>query len=354
MMKKTSLLIILLAVFLFTKAQNHFPDSGDVGIGTPTPTATLDVRGNVKLENSLRISGTDARFIFGDLGGAQVGTSNNGYSLDLHCRGNGGSIRFLKGDDKVAEIIAPNMTPNPEGEFKFSNGGKITNLDYVKTTAHHKLTLDVDGNSGGALIRAYRDGGVNMPILTLQDMVASGDYTFETFALFKANQITFEPDLVVNGAVYADAFYKNDGTPIGGSGESLWSSQGASVINYSGKVIVGTDSYSPDENTEFNLFVDNGIITEKVKVSAAGQWPDYVFEEGYDLPEISELEKHIKEHKHLPNVPSAEEIEEEGIDMAEMDARLLEKIEELTLYLIEQDKKMKLLEEEISALKATK
>ena len=66
--------------------------------------------------------------------------------------------------------------------------------------------------------------------------------------------------------------------------------------------------------------------------------PDYVFEEGYDLSTLEEVEAYIKDNKHLPEVPSAKEMEENGIELAQMNMLLLKKIEELTLHLIEQNK----------------
>ena len=68
--------------------------------------------------------------------------------------------------------------------------------------------------------------------------------------------------------------------------------------------------------------------------------PDYVFEKDYTLPGLDEVEQFVKEHKHLPDMPSAGQIAENGMTLSEMNAALLKKIEELTLYLIEQNKQM--------------
>jgi len=87
----------------------------------------------------------------------------------------------------------------------------------------------------------------------------------------------------------------------------------------------------------YKLYVDDGILTEKVKVATVGssEWADYVFEEDYDLNSTEEVETFIKENKHLPNVPSAKEVSENGVEMVEMDATLLRQIEELWLHVIE-------------------
>ena len=69
-------------------------------------------------------------------------------------------------------------------------------------------------------------------------------------------------------------------------------------------------------------------------------WSDYVFDDNYDLPTLPELQKFIKKNHHLPGIPSATEVEKEGIDLGPMQAKLLEKIEELTLYVIGQQKEI--------------
>lgn len=122
------------------------------------------------------------------------------------------------------------------------------------------------------------------------------------------------------------------------------------VIFNTGKVTVGTDQYDSDPNYIF--YVRKGIKAEQVKVEnpAANGWADYVFKKDYKLRTLEEVEKHIEQKGHLPNIPSAKEVEKDGINLGEMDARLLEKIEELTLYSIEQNKKLKLQSEKVEKL----
>jgi trimeric autotransporter adhesin len=99
----------------------------------------------------------------------------------------------------------------------------------------------------------------------------------------------------------------------------------------------------------YRLYVDQGILTEKVKIAVAGSanWADYVFAKDYKLMPLAEVEQFVKINKHLPNVPSAAEMVKEGNDLGKTDAKLLEKIEELTLYIIEMEKKIGLLEKKI-------
>lgn len=90
----------------------------------------------------------------------------------------------------------------------------------------------------------------------------------------------------------------------------------------------------------FLLSVGGSVRAEEIEVSLTTTWPDYVFSEDYELKPLSEVELYIKENSHLPNVPSDEEVSENGINLGEMDAILLQKIEELTLYVIELEKKI--------------
>lgn len=94
----------------------------------------------------------------------------------------------------------------------------------------------------------------------------------------------------------------------------------------------------------YRLAVAGKVVAEGVKVALESQWPDYVFLEDYLLPSLNEVEQHILEKGHLIDVPNAKEIVADGIDLGEMNAVLLRKIEELTLYTIQQENKIKALE----------
>lgn len=94
---------------------------------------------------------------------------------------------------------------------------------------------------------------------------------------------------------------------------------------------------------------DGKIFAKEVEVKA-NVWADYVFKAGYKLSSLEEMEKHIHEKGYLPNMPSAEKVLKDGINVAEMTSRLLEKIEELTLYSIEQNKKLKVQSEKMEKM----
>ncbi len=90
----------------------------------------------------------------------------------------------------------------------------------------------------------------------------------------------------------------------------------------------------------FLLSVGGKMRAEEVEVSLTTSWPDYVFADDYKLKPLKEIKNFIEEHKHLPGVPSAQEVSENGIDLGKMNAILLQKIEELTLHVIELEKKI--------------
>ncbi len=122
-------------------------------------------------------------------------------------------------------------------------------------------------------------------------------------------------------------------------------------LTFNATVSIGDVTTCP--NQDFKLYVEKGIISERVKVATvdSNDWCDYVFEKDYELNSIKEVEQFIQKNKHLPNVPSAQEVEENGIEMAEMDATLLRQIEELWLHMIELKKENEALKTEVAELK---
>ena len=93
----------------------------------------------------------------------------------------------------------------------------------------------------------------------------------------------------------------------------------------------------------FHVYTDGLLQAREIKVDLA-TWPDYVFEKNYELMPLNEVKNFIQKEGHLPNIPSAEKIEADGLNLGKMNALLLEKIEELTLHLIEQEKRISELE----------
>ncbi len=113
------------------------------------------------------------------------------------------------------------------------------------------------------------------------------------------------------------------------------------VIASSGNVGIGT------ENPACKLSVDGKILSSEIKVLLdISEYPDFVFADSYQLEPLSEVEKYIRKHRHLSGIPRAEEVKE-GLALGEMSTKLLQKIEELTLYIIEQNKRIEKLEKEL-------
>jgi hypothetical protein len=133
-------------------------------------------------------------------------------------------------------------------------------------------------------------------------------------------------------------------TPVVDNG--IWT-KNKDNINYSkGNVGIGTITTGIHK-----LAVEGSIGAREIKVQATG-WADFVFKKEYDLPTLTEVEKHIKKKGHLQNIPSAAEVKKDGFFLGEMDAKLLQKIEELTLYTIQQEKDNKKLLSIIEKLEA--
>lgn len=123
----------------------------------------------------------------------------------------------------------------------------------------------------------------------------------------------------------------------------------ATAVHKTGnEVISGTKSFSTaieigsgtSSFAGYKLAVRGNILAENIKLNPQIAWPDYVFEKDYPLRSLSSLEQFLFKNKHLPEMPSAEEVQKEGLDIAEMNAKLLKKVEELTLYLIQKNKEM--------------
>ncbi|MBR4838143.1 MAG: hypothetical protein IK004_06885 [Bacteroidales bacterium] len=113
----------------------------------------------------------------------------------------------------------------------------------------------------------------------------------------------------------------------------------ASAIKMNGKVGINIDnSFTGDY--DYTLAVKGGILTSEVYVKEVDEWHDYVFSQDYELMPLDDLERFIQENKHLPDLPSENEVVGKGYNMVQMEGFLLKKIEELTLYTIELEKRL--------------
>ena len=173
-----------------------------------------------------------------------------------------------------------------------------------------------------------------------------------------------------NGATYSDLVFKT-GTAMSGTngvfeifprtipltGTARQTTHFKNASDFFGKtehdvLVDGNVGIGTSDTKGFKLGVNGKIFANEIKVAIYPNWPDFVFEKTYSLPSLREVENHIKEKGHLKNIPSSKEVEKNGFFLGEMDAKLLQKIEELTLYIIEQEKKFEKQEKEMEELKA--
>lgn len=116
-------------------------------------------------------------------------------------------------------------------------------------------------------------------------------------------------------------------------------------ITFAGNVGIGTT-----DTKGYKLAVAGNMVAESVVVKLQASWPDYVFDKNYEMKSLSEVAAFIKVNKHLPGIPNQKQVEEEGVNLGEMNRKLLEKVEELTLYLLEERNKRTALEDKVGLL----
>jgi hypothetical protein len=154
---------------------------------------------------------------------------------------------------------------------------------------------------------------------------------------------------VIGGEIESGAGATKSSLVFGTRGTTSGSDAPAERMRITSEGDVGIGTTDPQG---YKLAVNGSMIAESVKVKLHANWPDHVFSKSYKLPDLKETEKFINENSHLPEIPSAVEVEKDGINLGEMNSKLLQKIEELTLYLIDQNKEIKELKSEINQLKS--
>ncbi len=262
-------------------------------------------------------------------------------------------VNSNSGTTKIANGLQLGAFQNMSGKFLgLDNSGNVVALDAPASVV----------TSGGSGLR-YQDGNdgkikptVDADVMIHKRIDAHGLDLGWGGIKFKELNSTYPNPFPSNGlALSLDEFghviltSNSDGGS--GSGSSVWNYAG-NIIRTPGdqKVVIGTGMDTLPDG--FSLFVRKGILAERVRVAVANssKWADYVFEDNYDLMPLDKVEEFIDANDHLPNVPSAAEVAEGGIDLAEMSAKHMEKIEELTLYLIEANKRIENLEKQIEEL----
>ena len=131
---------------------------------------------------------------------------------------------------------------------------------------------------------------------------------------------------------------------IGFDAQAPWTSTAGIQILANGNVGVGTI------NPLARLAVNGNILATEIKIKTDINVPDYVFDPDYQLPTLSSIEDYVKKNRHLPEIPSAADIQKDGVDLTAMNLALLKKVEELTLHMIDKDKRIEILEKKLDEI----
>lgn len=122
-------------------------------------------------------------------------------------------------------------------------------------------------------------------------------------------------------------------------------------LHVTGNVVFGGSTITPA--TGYKVSVDGKIICEELKVQVSSAWPDYVFEDDYTMPTLENLEAKVMSQKHLPGIPAAAQVEaQKGVEVGDMQKRLLEKVEELYRYLFQMNNENKQLKERLALVES--
>jgi opacity protein-like surface antigen len=219
--------------------------------------------------------------------------------------------------------------------------------------------LELSRDAGFRSLKFYDNQGLGLGIHVVGQALFSRDNAGECCSGVTKYTVAIAENTAVSGRRASISFH-NGGQDEGRmelSGDGGFrnikfvDNQGLNLgLNVTGKVLIG-NTPTP---AGYKLYVEQGILAEKIKVAVktSANWADHVFAPGYQLKTLPEVEAFIKQNKHLPGIPSAETlVKEGGIDMNQMFAKQMEKIEELTLYMIAIKKENEQMKKEIHQLK---
>lgn len=230
------------------------------------------------------------------------------YKLDVNGQVRVNGILALRGTQTAQNLILANEDADNSGLIIRAGNGANLLFSQIEVTGNWNGTAAV----GGKL--AFSTTGVERMRITNTGSIGIGTSTPNTNA-----------QMEIAGNIFA-------------GGKVIIGLTGLSAVDYNNKINSASMPYS--------LAVNGNAIFNRVRVKLYANWPDYVFDENYHLLPIEQLERFIKKEKHLPNITPAAEAEKDGIDIATTQRQLLQKIEELTLYIIEQNKRIDRLEKE--------
>ena len=249
-----------------------------------------------------------------------VGIGTNAPADLLDVKGSVGSMRFSNSGNTIY-FSRPNANYlsayNAGGFFIFHTGG-----------GNERMRIDSVGNVGiGVTVPAARleIGGVGEPLRLSRAGAGTWSFGLTSDPMGLGVSVPMTSLTLVNRASTGDF-------AIG----SRAGAQPTFIVKNNGSVGIGTL-----DPKSYKLAVEGTVGARRIKVTQQADWADFVFESNYKLSSLSEVEKFIIEHKHLPDVPSAKEVAKDGVDLGEMNKILLQKIEELTLHMIELEKQVK-------------
>lgn len=274
--------------------------SSNIGIGTISPTQKLDVNGAVNALN------------FYSNGKIGLGTTSPYWDIHIY-----------KSSPVSQGLSIENFSSGAYKAIYLTNYGSTGSGDYW--TGLSSINSGSLYYNGPFIIRASND------------LIFSGSAAAEHMRVTAAGNLgigTTSPvyKLDVVGTINATQILIG-GQPISaGGGNSQWTTSGNTIYYNSGNVLIGQTTQI---SSSYKLDVKGKVRAEEIIVNTTGTYPDFVFEKNYKLMPLNELEKSIKENGHLPNIPSAKEAAGNGIAVGDMQTKLLQKIEELTLYVIE-------------------
>lgn len=246
---------------------------------------------------------------------------------------NGFGIQFANPEE--IWFVGPNIGNWPDDRFNI-----------LAVTSNKGLIIAANGNVGIDSVSA------DSPFTTLTVDGSIGFPTVATPAMYVYPSGTLNPEkpLIMHSPGLSEygLYYRDDGDRFVMKSSAADTTPSLVVDLDSNWVTIATDTPKPG----YELSVNGQIVCEELLVEDSADWPDYVFKDDYRLAPLEEVEAHIRERRHLPGIPTASEIAANGLPIGEMQKRMMEKIEELTLHLIDQNKRMVSQEERIRQLEA--